>query len=192
MSKTETTGDIFEATLFGANVVRRHILNGVPPMLNAGEKVLAVFHGEALTREDYGLGAARKGGWSFHDYLIITDQRVLTWARGLIKSSVDSFALEDISSVEATKGVLLGEITLNIRGAKERFRSMVRADAPVAEKIIRETRQRASTAKSQQFAQQSKADPLEVLERLGGLRDRGIISNEEFSIKKAELLKQIT
>lgn len=44
----------------------------------------------------------------------------------------------------------------------------------------------------QQAAAQKEEDPFELLEKLQGLLDKGIISQEEFDSKKADILKRIS
>ena len=46
--------------------------------------------------------------------------------------TVESYELSEISSVQATNGMLFGEIIFNISGAKERFRNMVSSDVAIA------------------------------------------------------------
>ena len=44
----------------------------------------------------------------------------------------------------------------------------------------------------QQAASQKDEDPFELLEKLQGLLDKGIINQEEFDSKKADILKRIS
>lgn len=122
----------------GKQVVDSHVDKVVREMLSADEFLLGIFHGQAMSAESYGITGRYKGGLSLHDYLIVTNKRVIMWARGLLSGSTDGFHYEDIVSVEEARGLLWGEIVLNVRGAKERMRSMVREDVPKAAQLIRE------------------------------------------------------
>lgn len=121
----------------GESVVRGHIDKAVQEILSPAESLLGAFHGQALSEGGYGGQARQKGGSELHHYMLVTDSRVIFWSRGLIKGSTDSFRYEDIASVEEARGFLLGEIVLNIRGARERFRSMPKKDVPIAAEMIR-------------------------------------------------------
>jgi hypothetical protein len=49
----------------------------------------------------------------------------------------------------------------------------------------------AEKSTSPKIVTQEKEDPIDQLQKLGKLRDAGIISNEEFELKKKELMKRI-
>lgn len=171
----------------GQQVVTIHILEAVERFLNSGEKLLAAFHGTALAREQYGASAQRKGGFAIHDYLLVTDQRVITWARGVFKHSTDAFFFSDISSAEATRGLLLGEIVLNIHGARERFANMVADDANIAADLIR--KKIAEVRKGPASPTQA-TDPVAQLERLLSLKERGALSDQEYRSAKEKIMSQ--
>ena len=48
-----------------------------------------------------------------------------------------------------------------------------------------------ATSQPQVIVQQKQSDPLEQLEKLSKLKEMGVISEEEFNVKKAELLSKI-
>lgn len=170
-----------------------HIMDAKDRLLDGNEELVAAFHGQALAREAYGIAPQTKGGLSLHDYLIVTDRRVITWARGIFKQSVDSYYFNDISSVEATNGMLMGEIVLNVRGAKERFRNMVTSQVPIAERMIQQriSSNRGHGAKPTPATELSPSQIFEKLDALGKLRDSGLVSETEFETKKAELLAKL-
>lgn len=173
----------------GASVVKKHIDKAVSEILQPDETLLGAFHGQPLSSEGYGPYAKTKGGISAHHYLLVTDKRVIFWGRGLVSSSTDGFFYEDISSAEEARGLLLGEIVLNVRGAKERFRSMVKKDVPKAIELIRE---QISKSKIRTTAPENKGLLIpDQIKKLAELRDSGILTEDEFSVKKAELLKQM-
>lgn len=77
-------------------------------------------------------------GHHYLHYLLVTDRRVIFWGSGLISSSVHAFAYSDISSVDGHRGLLFGDIVLNVKGAQEKFRSMRKDDVQIAVNLIRE------------------------------------------------------
>ncbi|MFC1835467.1 PH domain-containing protein [Thermodesulfobacteriota bacterium] len=178
----------------GKSVKEEHIEKAIGAILDPAELLLAAFHCHVLSSEGYGLLARDKGGFRIHDYLLVTDSRVVFWARGMLSGSTDGFQFEDISSVEEARGLLTGEIVLNIRGAKERASAMVKEDVPIAAKMIRDVIQKAKAAKSEggiSVAQQVNQSIPDQIKQLAELRGQGILTEEEFATKKAELLKKM-
>lgn len=172
---------------FGQSVNIEHIKEAHSSIIFPDETLLGVFHGQALGREQYGIGAQYKGGLRLHDYLLVTDKKVIFWARGLIKSSTDAFLFDDISSVEEAKGFLLGELVINIRGTKERMRSMVKSDVPIACKMIRE-----QILKNKNKSSEKGMESItEQIKKLAELRDLGLLTENEFNSKKSELLSRL-
>lgn len=177
----------------GQSVVALHIMDARDRILEDQEVLLGAFHGSSFAREEYGMSAQRKGGFALHDYLLVTDRRVITWARGMFKQSVDAFHYNDIASVEATKGLILGEIVINVRGAKERFGNMVTADTPIAERLIRDniSKQRSPSPASAAEGKPSLQSMFDSLERLSVLKDKGLITEAEFAAKRQKIVDGI-
>ena len=178
----------------GKSVVALHIMDAKERLLEVGETLQGAFHGSALARDDYGNSVSYKGGFSLHDYLLVTDQRVVMWARGIFKQSVDAFYYEDISSVEATSGLLLGEIVLNIRGARERFANMITDDTPHAERMIRANirSHRNGRAAPPNAPQRTGLQGMfDNLERLAELKEKGLITEDEFAAKRQKIIDEI-
>ncbi len=65
-------------------------------LLKEGETLLAVFDGVLLDDR-----RQRVGGFSLSDFVILTDQRLITWARGFFNDIVDGFPWKDVDVVEA-------------------------------------------------------------------------------------------
>ena len=107
----------------GVSTKSSHIETAKRTILDKEEHLLGAFHGKPF------LG---------HHYLLITDRRVIFWGSGLAPGSVNAFPYRDISSVDAHRGLLFGDIVLNVKGAKEKFRSMRKSDVQIAVKLIRE------------------------------------------------------
>ena len=143
----------------GKQAVQEHVDQALVEIIQSDESLFAAFHGQALSGEGYGATAKTKGGFSLHDYLLVTDERVIFWARGLFKRSTDGFHYDDIASVEESTGLLTGEIVLNVRGAKERMRSMVKTDVPVAARMIRDLVGHAKGRRSQTVIPPPAAQP---------------------------------
>jgi hypothetical protein len=131
-----------------------------------------------------------KGGSILKHYLIVTDRRVIFWARGVFKSSTDAFEFEDIKSVEQQKGMIYGGIVLNIHGKKENFTEMHKDEAEYIAGLIRHkvylAKERPRSAPTL-----TGTDPAAQIEKLAGLLEKGLISRREFEEKKQKLLDLI-
>jgi hypothetical protein len=169
----------------GASVVQRHLRDAEQRFLEPDEKLLGVFNG---------LADSTKGGhFKLHDYLFVTDRRVIIWARGLLKNGIESFHYDDISSAEITAGLIFGDIILNIRGAIEKFTMTVSTDASLAEKMIRQNTAecRLRMTGPRVSGGNDSGDSFDKLERLASLKDQGLISEKEFKAKRETFLSEI-
>jgi hypothetical protein len=64
-------------------------------LIEEGETLLAIFDGVLLDEN-----RRRVGGLAISDYVILSDKRVITWARGFFNDTVDSFEWKDIDVVQ--------------------------------------------------------------------------------------------
>jgi hypothetical protein len=64
-------------------------------LLEEGETLLALFDGMLLDER-----GRRIGGLSLSDFVALTDQRLITWARGIFNDTVDGFAWKDVDVVD--------------------------------------------------------------------------------------------
>jgi ribosomal protein L31E len=171
----------------GSSVDKGHIKKAMSDILDKGEILLGAFHGLPMKSEH----GQPMGGIALHHYLLVTDRRVVFWGRGMMSSATDAFYYDDIFSVEGSQQLLVGEIVLNVRGAKERFTSMVKKDAPVAAKMIREQVDKHRQTKNQPIVPIVTESIPDQIKKLAELRNAGILTEVEFQKKKAELLTRL-
>jgi hypothetical protein len=120
--------------------------------------------------------------------LLVTDQRVIRMFKLWWNESVQGIPISKISSVGTDKG-MLGIVTINVTTANEEMDFRVnKAFAPALVDAIEEQR-RMSGGSGTETGQI--LDPISQIEKLAALHSKGILSDEEFADKKAELLKQI-
>lgn len=106
--------------------------------------------------------------------MILTNKRLIMWMRGLISSNIETIAYNEINHVESHQGLLSGDIILNIHGAKERFRDMIKNDTPIAAKILRT---KIDESKTLNLSSDKKEDPKIILQRRFAL---GEITKEQY------------
>ena len=122
--------------------------------------------------------------------LILTDQRVCFYRKGIIGEKFESIDLAKVSSIETSS--ILGhrsvklysthnDLTFNSFKPKEEF-------DPVIAKIEDWV---ASVDSKSVKATQDKQTPTDQLRKLAELRDSGILTSAEFELKKTDLLARI-
>jgi len=123
--------------------------------------------------------------------LILTDQRVCFYRKGIIGDKFESIDLPNITSIESSS--LLGhrtvklysthnDLTFNSFKPKEEFEQLVT-------KI--EMKMSAERAPKSKVIALSEAEPTVQIKKLADLHEAGILTAEEFTAKKAEILARI-
>ncbi|MFQ3662800.1 MAG: hypothetical protein SNJ69_10460 [Chloroflexaceae bacterium] len=80
-------------------------------LLEEGETLLALFDGVLLDEQ-----RRRVGGLALSDFVVLTDRRVVTWARGFFNDTVDGFEWKDVDVVNVeTWDPWHGRVTLAFR-----------------------------------------------------------------------------
>ncbi len=94
-----------------------------------------------------------------------------------------------------TAALSLYDLEVSVAGAKETLKTLYTYEAEKAVKVYRECRrsikEKDKTPVVVQQAAPAADDPLAQLEKLNKLKEAGILSEEEFSTKKAELLAKL-
>jgi hypothetical protein len=127
-----------------------------------------------------------------------TDKRVIFKSGKVIGGSQTSIGYDDISSVELSFGMVQKRINLETDskvfgiGIGQIGKDEVQDMAQFIREKMRESNETGDT-KTEKAAgsSESEEDPLDKLERLGELRDDGVITEEDFQEKKESLLDQI-
>ena len=182
-----------------------------------GEKVYAevkkymVYDDELLVYFAWGLDSL-----SAKDYFVCTNKQVIMVNRemGGATANIKQFYYEDITSASVlqnsnnssltgylietalTAALQTCELVMTVSGAATRINSLYKVEAERVVAIYHQYRKAAKTqaaAPQQVVVQQTvpQADPMEQLEKLSKLKAAGIITEEEFNQKKAELLAKL-
>jgi hypothetical protein len=162
-------------------------------MLSMGERVLFVARQSRF----------KPGGSKFTPNTIyLTNQRILfrnPRLLGLKKDYIDVY-YRDINQIQLKKGIFSTEIHVQSRFQSDPIKlpAVDKKEAEYIGSMVRkgmaqelEGQVIAEKSSSPKIVTQEKEDPIEQLQKLGKLRDAGIISEEEFDLKKKELMKRI-
>lgn len=150
------------------------------------------------------------------DYIVCTNKQIIVMDREAFgaTSNIKQFYYEDITSASTEQnsnsssltGYLIDsaitaatktcDLYFSVAGAKTKIKTLYKAEAERIVAVYHQYRKAAKTAASQpqvivQQAAPAADDPLEQLKKLSALKDAGIISEEEFNQKKAELLAKL-
>jgi len=127
--------------------------------------------------------------------VVLTDRRLMFIKEGVMRSKSEDFPLEKMSSAQWSSGMLTGKVTIFASGNKAEIGGVNKADG---KRIVDNLRARLSSPQPAPPGPAAPAgppaaetDPMEQIRKLAELRDAGILSNEEFESKKAEILGRI-
>ena len=124
--------------------------------------------------------------------IVLTDKRLIFLEKSVLRESVKEFQLGAISSLSLSKGWGTESLEFTISGAKGKITQL---ESGQGENIANLYRQLRNTPTAQASAPASAAparpDVLAQLARLGQLRDAGVLTEEEFTAKKKELLGRL-
>jgi uncharacterized membrane protein YdbT with pleckstrin-like domain len=141
--------------------------------------------------------------WNAEQY-IVTDRRVIQ-VRGVLSKRVTDSSLEKINDVELRQSLIgrmlnFGTVEILTASGDEGANLMDRIEAPLAfKKAMLEAKHNHERGygylepayQPSRAAANAPADIQRTLEELAALRDRGILSSDEFEAKKRELLSRI-
>jgi Short C-terminal domain len=158
--------------LRGPRLAYRSLYARLPAQLGDGETVVAFGDG-------YVVGAGLPGTGA---YVVLTNRRLLA-----LHDEVAEIGLDAVTHVEPLASG--GSGVLGFTGGGFTLFAPGKIVARVRPKAAAEAMLEALGARTP--VEPSAGDPLDAIRRLGELRDAGLVSPEEFSAKKAELLARV-
>lgn len=150
------------------------------------------------------------------DYIVCTNKQIIVMDREAFgaTSNIKQFYYEDITSVSTEQnsnstsisGALLDaaltattktcDLYFSVTGTRTKIKTLYKSEAERIVAVYHQYRKETKTANAQpqvvvQQSAQSSDDPLEQLKKLASLKEMGIINEEEFNQKKADLLAKL-
>lgn len=156
--------------LFGRKEVR-HLRN----LLRASEEVLELGQGQYEGKQ--GL-------------IVLTSERLFFFEKSLGSETVEEFPLKVITSMSVKKAMTGETLKIFASGNQSEIKSMMHGQADALVRRFH-TQSQLTAPNVPASVPQQVDDPLAQLERLGQLRDKGLLSEEEFAAKKTELLGRL-
>jgi hypothetical protein len=179
-------------TIIADYLTTQEIDSEIKSLLVAGEEVLLT------ASQSRGVPG---GSISTPNKVYVTNMRVLFKDPRLfgLKANIIDVSYKDISNVNLKRGVFSTEIFL-----KSRFRSdeikLPAVDKQIAQQVMtliqkgvrgELPRQEISEDRNAPMQAKEPTDPLKELEKLGELKQKGIITDDEFKKLKSDLLKRV-
>lgn len=118
---------------------------------------------------------------------IATEKRVIFYAKKMFGYDMEVFPYNNISSIEMSKGMTGHTISLFTSGNKVKMKWINYGDIPKFVELVNEAIQKKNSF-AQTAATTSSDDITEQLTKLAALKDQGILTEEEFTAKKKQLL----
>ena len=154
----------------------RKEINELPDILAANEQVDNIIQG--IYNEGLGI-------------LVSTDRRLVFVDKGLLYGiKVEDFPLDKITSIQYETGILFGKVKIHTSG---NIAAIEQVDKTAARKFSEFVREKMSTPKQSTVVVMASSEPdiLGQLEKLGQLKEKGILSVEEFAEQKQKLLQKL-
>ncbi|EOC1425206.1 PH domain-containing protein [Cronobacter dublinensis] len=147
------------------------------------------FHLPKILNQDETPLAVASGMMDGNTWLItLTNKRVIFLDKGMLfgVKQID-VNLKDIASVGGKTGLLLGEIMIGTTGQNYTIKNVQKTSVIPFTNLINETRN-ANNKKTESITRTHDDDVVSKIERLAALKDRGVLSEEEFQQQKQKIL----
>lgn len=157
-------------------------MKAVQEHLEPGEEIRASCYGAYETKS---LGAKTvKNG-----ILLATNKRVMLFGKRFSGYNIETFPYEKISAIEVSKSFMGKSISIKMTGNETELKWIQRGDPDQVVSLARESMSAGHDPGEPIGTPEPKV--ADQLRELAGLRDAGIISEDDFNSKKAELLARI-
>ena len=126
--------------------------------------------------------------------LILTDQRVCFYRKGIIGEKFESINLSNITSIESS--AILGHRSVKLYSTHNDLTFNSFTSKAVFDPVVAQIEQAMNVEKTSNHVPNANVNasslaPAAHLEKLAALHKSGILTDEEFSAKKAEILARI-
>lgn len=124
--------------------------------------------------------------------LALTDRRImLKRKQKLIGNELQTFSYENISSVNLRKGMVFKKIAIEMQSATYGIGVTDSHDSDELQAMVKFIREKSRATQKSEGGTGGEPDPLDRIDKLKQLNEKGAISDEEFKRKKDDLLDQI-
>ena len=149
--------------------------------------------GEEALAAVLGAYEIKRMGWDSNrsGIFIATNQRLLFYAKKLTGFDLESLPYGSISSLEMGKGFLGSYVNFFAAGNSAKMKWIQVGDVSAFVETVKAQMEGAKAEATAAAPTARVDDPVSQLERLGKLREAGVVTDAEFESKKAEILARI-
>jgi len=120
---------------------------------------------------------------------VATEKRLVFFSKKLFGYDLETFSFKNISSLEISKGLMGHSITVFASGNKAKMKWINKGDVAQFNEYVNSNLDNKNQVLSN-IQTNSDDIPTQIL-KLSGLKDQGILTEDEFIIKKKELLNKM-
>lgn len=160
----------------------------LPKYLESGEIVLAITSGlmsqtETSNKFDFGSNT-----W----LLALTTERFLALDAALLTSSIDSqsVTLDQVQAVSVSQGWIFGKVIIDIGDRSIVIDNCIKNTVPIFGEIANKLLRSHKRQQKKNIPLTEYVSPITELERLAVLKEKGILSEQEFNETKAKILSR--
>ena len=163
---------------------RLQLIADAQPALLPGERILDATDVMAHVHR-FGGDQARRAT------LAVTDRRVIIQTKRLGGYDVQDFAYGLLSACNYAVGAGFTTIELVMPGERVRMTQVLKGEAQRIGPLIRQQMAMAHSAGAPAQPTTGESDPASQLQKLGALHDAGLLTEQEFQAKRAEVISRI-
>ena len=142
---------------------------------------------EGETIRGFTSGACDENTW----LIVVTDRRLLFLDKGLIYGLKQmELPLHQISAISHETGLVFGEVHVSTAGGTKKINRVPKKDVLKIAQIMSDLLKPASRTQEPAPAGDNADDVVSQLERLAALKEKGVLTEEEFQAQKAKLLAE--
>ena len=158
----------------------------VPPMFAKKE---LIFLAETLDDEEQLLSLAQGMYRKNMGILAVTPKRVMFISKGLFSSQYEEFPLKNISSIQFDSSLMNSKIKIFVSGNSGEIEKVTNGEAKHFVETVKQLQSDISTKANTGPAPGSSNDDIYArLEKLGKLKESGVLTEDEFLTEKKKLL----
>ena len=149
--------------------------------------------GEETLAAVLGMYETTKAGEKWHrsGILIATNRRILFFAKKIGGFELASYPYDMVTSIEQGKGLTGHKVVIYSAGGQSEVKHISDSESLSEFMSAAQRRMKGDSPAAEEPTGSDASPVMEQLRQLGDLRDAGVLSEDEFAEKKAELLKRL-
>lgn len=123
--------------------------------------------------------------------LVLTDKRLIFIDKGFVNLKTEDFPLKRISSIQFESGILYAKIKIHTSSNIAEIENVDKVQGKEFVNFVKSQIEESENNGNKSKVIQQQPDILLQIEKLSELKDKGILTEDEFNDKKAKLLEQL-